>query len=294
MSVSGTTSSNQNVQGLTDYLSQNQGVVIGEVHNDRASSQYLMENLEAASKCGVKYLFLENLESDLYQEHIDTYQATPHQPMPPKLANALYFQDIVIAGKEKAGLDPKQIKQLQRDMSSPNASTRKAACQAMKRIQKYSSSQVHTRTSVVEKASELGIKVVLIDSSQLKTLEGAQRLKALNEVGCKIIKQTAINSSDKYISVAGQHHTVEQLGVPGLRSRLRVPLIQVDTNTHNNQRMAANNITSGLGENRYQVDLQVLLPKATDYTAVIAATPTNPPSSHADIQVPQENINFFE
>ncbi|QVL55276.1 MAG: hypothetical protein KFB95_08165 [Simkaniaceae bacterium] len=293
MSISGTTSTSQHVQGLTDYLSHNQGVVIGEVHNDRASSQYLMENLETARKCGVKYLFLESLESDIYQEHIDTYQAAPDKPMPPKLANALYFQDIILAGKEKAGLDPSQLKQLQRDMSSSNQSTREAACQAMERLQKYSSTQVHTRTSVVEKASELGIKIILVDSSQLKNLGGAQRLKALNEVGCKIIKQTTINSSDKYISVAGQHHTVEQLGVSGLRSRLRVPLIQVDTNTHNNQRLAANNITSGSGENRYQVDLQVLLPKATDYTAAIEAAPAPSPSPHTDIVVPQENIDFF-
>ena len=296
MSVSGTnstTSSSQHVQGLTDYLSYNQGVVIGEVHNDRASSQYLMENLETASKCGVKYLFVESLESDLYQEHIDAYQATPHKPMPPKLANALHFQDIILAGKEKANLDPSQVKQLQKDMSSSNESTREAACQAMERLQKYSSTQVHTRTNVVEKASMLGIKIVLIDSSQLKTLGGAQRLTTLNEVSCKIIKQTTSNSSDKYISVAGKAHTVKQLGVPGLRSHLRVPLIHVDTNTHNNQRMAANNITLGSSENRYKVDLQVLMPKASDDTASAAQTnPANPPS-HADIHVPQENIDFF-
>lgn len=250
-------------QSLDDLVTENQGVVIGEQHNDRASSQYLMESLEKAHKQGVKYLFLEDLERDLYQDQIDAYQANPNKGMPKALANALRMKDTICAGREH-GLDPHQVKQLAEDQRSPDPAKRAHAEQMIFKLQSYEKHQRHNRTKLFERASQLGIKIELIDTSGIKHLKGKDRLQTLNQYACKIIHSTVVDDREKYIALVGKYHAVTQLQVPGLREYLKTPFVQVDTNTFNNQRIQAANITVGQGPQSYKVDLQVLIPKATD------------------------------
>lgn len=261
-------------QSLDELIIENQGVVIGEEHNDRASSQYLIESCEKALKQGVKYLFLEDLERDLYQGHIDAYQANPNEEMPKPLENALRFKDIICAGREH-GLGPHEVKQIAEDLKSPDPAKRAHAEQMMAKLQNYEKKQRYNRTELFKKASQLRIKIQLIDTSEMKHLNGKERLQTLNEYACKIIHNTVVDHSEKYIVLVGKYHAVTQLKVPGLRERLKAPLVQVDTNTGINQRRQIANMIVHQRSQSYKVNLQVFVPKAIDPTDITSVNPSS-------------------
>lgn len=271
-----TTSITSTPQSIEDLLSENQGVVIGESHNDRASSQYLMESLETAKKIGVKYLFLEDPPSETYQNDINAYYS--NGSMSGRLTKALRGIDVTYAGREK-GISPNQIKQYREDMHSSDPRKREVAIEVFVSLQGYEKLQLYNRTKLFQAAHKMGIKIILIDSSALKQTRSTERLVKMNAYAHNIIGATLKDSNEKYIVVTGRAHSLTTQKVLGLGERLKVPVIHVVTNPNQATRTHAANVSYQSGSENYRVALCVLFPKAFD------------PNDHTT--VPVANNNFF-
>ena len=68
------------------------GIVIGETHSDAGGKKIIIENMAYFAKHNVKVLYMEHLQTDLHQTHLDTFFKTAK--MPPPLESFLKTQDV--------------------------------------------------------------------------------------------------------------------------------------------------------------------------------------------------------
>lgn len=174
------------------------GLCVGERHGQKSSKQFLIDNFEALSGLGVKILFTEFFNYDTMQPYLDDYFASESDEMHPLLEAVLTDADDT-----------------------------------------YGFTAPYSYRELVRAAKAAGIRIVGIDTSLSydlgnfeNTLEGDERIKAMNSVAQKIIRYEASRSGGKYIVHLGGAHgpTLEAdsgYAVPGLADLLQCPFIMV-------------------------------------------------------------------
>lgn len=77
---------------LFSLLSENEGIAIGELHEDQASKKLLIDNMPRLKQQGVETIFLEHI-SDTFQDALDAFYASPTLEMPRALRLVLERED---------------------------------------------------------------------------------------------------------------------------------------------------------------------------------------------------------
>jgi len=264
---------------LGGLLSENQGVVIGEQHNERASSQYLIESMEAIQKLGVRYLFVEDLPFDLLQADVNAFMnSRPEAAMPKKLANHLHFRDVCFTAHEESGLLPSEVSALQKKAAEGD----EGAQQTLKVYSEKEAGRMFNRTHLYKKAKECGIQIIQLDHSKFKSLQGKARLEHMNAFASEVIHSAPLKKGEKFIALTGIAHSTTTMKTPGLKERIKAPVIHILTHKKHEERerLSAPSITYQSGKEKYQVDLAIIMPQMTEFDERFAH-----PS--------QENIDFF-
>lgn len=68
-------------QSFAALFARKEGIVLGELHDQPASRQLLIENMAELKRQGVRTLYVEGFLADLHQSDIDAYLASPAAPL---------------------------------------------------------------------------------------------------------------------------------------------------------------------------------------------------------------------
>jgi hypothetical protein len=221
---------------MTELLNQYDGFTIGEHHDKAETKQVLLDNLEDLSRQGVKLLGIEHIRNGDFSKLLkEYYNQPPGTPMPKDLAVMLTALDKGITSSATLygqGIKPKFF------------------------------------TQIVEKARQLGIQIVPLDTDNNGTPTDAVhrpeiRVAAMNMVGEKLLHdQRQLNPGAKYVLlVDGAHnntHAGLTRGMPGLAQALGIPAVRViiDKDDRN-----GNPISTGVGQVQLHLELDLEDPK---------------------------------
>jgi hypothetical protein len=180
---------------IQQCLETNQGLIVGEVHEDKSPKQFLIDNMSLFKRAGVSHLFMEHLLKERHQVMLDEYFATPsNSNMPIELR--LYLDSL---DKER--------------QLSGTASF----------------------TAVVESAKQHQIRIIAIDSEAIYGLGVANSLAGLNPsrtieryaaMNMSMFEQFC-NVPGKFIAFVGSAHVATCEGVPGISELVGCPHIVV-------------------------------------------------------------------
>lgn len=171
-------------------LKDHDGIVIGELHSDKTSKKFILDQMETFKKCGVETLFLEHLFYETIQEDLDAFFSSPSDEFPPILS-----------------------KILEREETHPdNCLNYKAMILAAK---KEGIRSVAIDTNLSYQAG--------FDKS--KGSEGPERYLGMNYTAAEIIKKE--KGSGKFVVLAGSAHSSKCEGVIGLREILDCPSLVI-------------------------------------------------------------------
>jgi hypothetical protein len=84
-------------QLLNHLFNQRNGLVIGESHIFTLSRRFVIENMAALKRQGVRSLYLEQFNTDLHQVHLDAVNASTTLPLPAPLRDRLQLVDTLHA-----------------------------------------------------------------------------------------------------------------------------------------------------------------------------------------------------
>lgn len=82
---------------LGHLFDQRNGLVLGESHNHALTRRLLIENMPALKRQGLGSLYLEQFNTDLHQDLLDTFNLSPTAPLPPLLRERLQLMDTQYA-----------------------------------------------------------------------------------------------------------------------------------------------------------------------------------------------------
>ncbi|HEY9645381.1 MAG TPA: hypothetical protein V6C88_03375 [Chroococcidiopsis sp.] len=191
---------------MTELLKHYQGFTIGDTHTEAEMKQVLLDNLDHLAAQNVKLLGIEHLKdtefSDLLHKY---YNQPPGAPMSPDLAAMLTTAEKGVTNSDKLygpGVKPKFF------------------------------------TQIVEKAKQLGIQIVPLDTENNRAPEDAVhglevRMGAMNMVGEKLLRPqlTTLKPGEKFVLLAGRAHNNTHpgltRGMPGFAQTLGIPAVQV-------------------------------------------------------------------
>ncbi|KTD82970.1 membrane-targeted effector domain-containing toxin [Legionella waltersii] len=187
---------------LLSVVDKNQGVIIGERHQDIAPKKLLCDNMAKLKQKGVKVLFLEHLFDETHRELLDAYFKSPSVEMPAMLKAYLQSQDTGQTGQVKNNTS-------------------------------------YSFTEVVKQAKIHGIRIIPIDTiasysigGELVESEDERRKRALmmNYVAAKRIQEYQKEpDSGKFVVFCGSMHiNAANSKVPGLTEITGMPTIVVE------------------------------------------------------------------
>ncbi len=180
---------------VKSLLDKYQGFAIGEAHNSTASKKFIIDNFSYLADNNVKTLFLEHLQSDLHQQHLDVFFKTGR--LHTDVSTFLKNQD---KGHNVDRLSNYTFTQLVLESRRHGIQVKALDCVA----------SYHT----------IGINVPEARSARHKLFSyGASEV---------IRKNTTQNPSQKWIALVGNTHTNTYLGVPGLAEILDSVGVRVD------------------------------------------------------------------
>lgn len=196
-----------------------QGVCAGEIHTERNSKAFIIDNLEAMRRMGVTTLFMESLLYDTMQPFLDDYYTSHSSVMPPMLAAYL------------EALDGGQ------SLTHPYTYT-----EIVRRAKEVGIRIVAIDTSVSHGTKETKGIYGIERPELLESFEN--RLKAMNYVAEQIIRHE--KGPGKFIAFMGSHHaptlhykeieyedeedsylSPNEKFIPGLADLLRCPFIHI-------------------------------------------------------------------
>jgi len=184
------------VMFLKNCLQNNQGLVIGEKHQDKSPKQFFIDNMPLLKSQGVTTLYMEHLLHECHQELLDAYLVSPiDAPMPKRLE--LY------------------LKHLDKERELEGSAT---------------------FTNVVKSAKKNGIRIVAIDSEAIYQLgitkalsdlynSPIDRFKAMNMGMLERFSQ--YDNGEKYIAYIGSGHVSTCKEVLGVSDLLGCPNIVI-------------------------------------------------------------------
>ena len=167
------------------------GFIIGEIHSEKNSKKFLIDNMQQLKNEGVETLFLEFLPFDTLQHDIDAYLSGPPGVFMPRSLELLL--DEKDTGFEIGKNSPYGFKALVR--AAKNAGIR----------------VVGIETNASEKAgfTDMGST-------------GSERTMGLNFTAQEIIKRE--KGQSKFVALMGNTHATTSYGVPGLSEILDVQI----------------------------------------------------------------------
>ena len=189
-----------NETGLIETcLKNNQGFVVGEVHNDKSAKQFFIDNMGFLKSQGVEILYMEHLLHECHQTLLDEYYRSPPNTKMPQLLE-LYLKDQ----DKNRGL-----------------------------------SGSATFYNVVKAAKENGIRIIAIDSEVTYQLGVAKnigdlsdskedRIKAMNMLMLERFQEYQNSTTGKYVMFIGSAHVATYLNIPGGSELLGCPSIVIN------------------------------------------------------------------
>ena len=169
---------------LFERLYENtQGIVLGEVHAQQSGKKILISQMSDLATSDVKVLFLEHLQTDLHQTHLDTLFETGKMPV--VLDDYLKFQD---AGRKLSPESPYTYSKLVREAQRHGIRIKALDCAASYNLQGLPSERIDVN-----------------------------RYEIFSYFSSQIIRTYQLkNPTHKWIALTGNSHTNTFLGIPGL------------------------------------------------------------------------------
>jgi hypothetical protein len=187
----------------------------GETHTERASCKALMDS--GINQPEVKYLFMEAFPEQL-QGELDQYHTSPSPALPEDLRNKLLFQDVAYFASAEDGYSREDAYRMMAAEPRPAIVDRW--------IEKELGHN-YNRTRLVEVAKRNGIRVIAIDSMDLRHLDGQERVIAMNDFAIRKIQETVSQAPGRYVIAAGKRHVTKSYSIDGFKERLGVVAINV-------------------------------------------------------------------
>ena len=180
---------------IKSLLDKYQGFVVGEAHNSTASKKFIIDNFAYLADNNVKTLFLEHLQSDLHQTHLDDFFKTGR--LHTDVSTFLNSQD---RGHRVDRLSNYTFTQLVLESRRHGIQVKALDCVA----------SYHTSGISVSEARSARHELFSYGASEV------------------IRKHTTPNPSQKWIALVGNTHTNTYLGVPGLAEMVGSVGVRVD------------------------------------------------------------------
>ncbi len=217
---------------LEEQITGNRGVIISEIHDERSSTQLLIENMPMLKAQGVKYIFHETFLQDsnqaidqqaLRQDIIQLY-------MSEKGFRTNSNESLAIGQLATYPAEQERIRRLfvesgkfTNDQFSALKNTHlESALLAEKDPRAYN------KYNLLKTAAANGITIISIGSKSMSALQGTERLEMFNSSAHAQIESVVAHDRDaRFVMVCGQAHAYDYLGVKGMIQRLDVPVIDV-------------------------------------------------------------------
>lgn len=206
---------------IIDELRSSKGVAFGEHHTDRASSKFLITQMQKFKAAGVTAIFVEFLQEN-WQRELDENHNGPDLKLPQKLLEHITVIDLTYFVTKEKEVSREEV------LFGPNA----------RKWFEEETKQSFNRSRLVQSAKQSGIRVIALDSLDHAYAATPERIKdfdkfegkRLNDFNGYTVKKTQsfpFKPKDKYLTVTGLCHSTKYKGVLGLKERLKIPAVRL-------------------------------------------------------------------
>jgi hypothetical protein len=206
---------------IKSILQNHRGFSIGEIHQERASLKFLIDNMKTLREEEVKILGLEIFKTEWSKHDLDLFNRGETSE---NLKDRIAFLDLKYAAQshpafEGRPIDLKDLKEKYFYWKNNRNLTQDSTVKMISEMLTSENHQSYNYQKLLTTAYNHGIELIPIDSSALNTDDYAARIAAMDNYAVQKIKEYPANT--KFITLTGVAHT------KGISDALQVPDIHI-------------------------------------------------------------------